>query len=299
MPAFFVISGYLYRPRQCLKTIKCLVIPIIIYSTVNLVFKFALDMTRHGCIDLFHYATMSWRAFYAVAWGKDGYVTLFVGVWFVVVLALCRCLMGDVKYFKFISQHYIELALLMMLWMVCEKHIFPTNSSDIQDMYLYRVLSCFPFMALGKFIKEQQLQLVGFMSYKLPPPKNLQGTLSKILILILGIIVVLDNGLVYVWSNDYGDNTFVFFTGAIILSFSLFKACNYLKANMFIKTISNGTLMILGVHSITIVVFHNALELCHIANTSIEPWIVGLLTMFVCYYPIQWLSLKFPILLGK
>lgn len=27
MPAFFVISGYLYRPRQCLKTIKCLVIP--------------------------------------------------------------------------------------------------------------------------------------------------------------------------------------------------------------------------------------------------------------------------------
>ena len=68
MPAFFVISGYLYRPRQCLKTIKCLVIPIIIYSTVNLVFKFALDMTRHGCIDLFHYATMSWRAFYAVAW---------------------------------------------------------------------------------------------------------------------------------------------------------------------------------------------------------------------------------------
>ena len=68
------------------------------------------------------------------------------------------------------------------------------------------------------------------MSYKLPPPKNLQGTLSKILILILGIIVVLDNGLVYVWSNDYGDNTFVFFTGAIILSFSLFKACNYLKS---------------------------------------------------------------------
>ena len=149
MPAFFVISGYLYRPRQCLKTIKCLVVPIIIYSTINLVFKFALDMTRQGCIDLFHYATMSWRAFYAVAWG---------------------CLMGDVKNFKFISQHYIELALLMMLWMVCEKYIFPTNSSDIQDTYLYRVLSCFPFMALGKFIKEEELQLVGFMNYKFPPP---------------------------------------------------------------------------------------------------------------------------------
>ena len=170
MPAFFIVSGYLYKPKDWRSTFKSLAIPIILYSGVNLAFKWALDLIRNGNIDIIHYATMSWKAYYAVAWGKDGYVSLFVGVWFIVVLALCRCLMGDVKHLKFVSNHYVEVALLMTLWMVCEKHFFAYNSSDIQGLYFYRVLSCYPFMALGKFLKERGSQVIDIKAQILPPP---------------------------------------------------------------------------------------------------------------------------------
>lgn len=47
MPAFFIISGYLYKPHNCLRTLKSFGIPILFFSAINLSFVL-LKMSMKG-----------------------------------------------------------------------------------------------------------------------------------------------------------------------------------------------------------------------------------------------------------
>lgn len=47
MPAFFIISGYLYKPHSCLRTLKSFGIPILFFSVINLSFVL-LKMSMKG-----------------------------------------------------------------------------------------------------------------------------------------------------------------------------------------------------------------------------------------------------------
>lgn len=169
MPAFFIISGYLYRPHDWKKTLKNYIVPIVFYSIINLFFKIGIDIIKGG-VDWCHYATMSWKAYYSVAFGSEGYITLFPGVWFIVVLMFCRFLSGDVIVCLHILKYYKELALLFVIWIISEPLFFSSTTSCIQDLYLYRVLSCFPFVAIGMFMKEHKHILNRLNYCQLPPP---------------------------------------------------------------------------------------------------------------------------------
>ena len=164
MPAFFIISGYLYRPHNWRRTFRSFAIPVLVFSIINLFFQIGFDFIKTGEVDWQRYALNSWKAYYSVAWGPEGFVTLFTGVWFIVVLMLCRFLLGDIKLFQSIHRYYKEIALLMVIWMFSEPFLFPSNKRTIQDLYFYRVLSCFPFMAFGIFMKEQAQERKGYDS---------------------------------------------------------------------------------------------------------------------------------------
>lgn len=47
MPAFFIISGYLYKPHKCWRTLKSFGIPILFFSAINLCF-IILKMSMKG-----------------------------------------------------------------------------------------------------------------------------------------------------------------------------------------------------------------------------------------------------------
>lgn len=170
MPAFFIVSGYLYHTHDWRKTLRSFIVPVVFFSIINLFFKIGIDIISTGEPKWFQYAVMSWKAYYSVAWGSDGYVTLFTGVWFIIVLMFCRFLLGDMKCFQLIRKYYREIALLMVIWMIAESFFFSSNTSYVQDLYLYRVLSCFPFMALGIFMKEHILNRITLNSNKFTPP---------------------------------------------------------------------------------------------------------------------------------
>lgn len=40
MPAFFILSGYLYKPKKWYKTLKCMLIPILFFHSSDLYFIF-------------------------------------------------------------------------------------------------------------------------------------------------------------------------------------------------------------------------------------------------------------------
>ena len=51
MPAFFIISGYLYKPHPLMKTIKSFGVPILFFSMVNLALIFGKMLLKGESVD--------------------------------------------------------------------------------------------------------------------------------------------------------------------------------------------------------------------------------------------------------
>lgn len=281
MPAFFVISGYLYHPTDWKKTTKRLILPVLFYSIINVCFMMLVDKLKTGTIDIERYATMSWTSYYTVAWPDKGYITPFMGVWFIVVLWFCRMLLGDIPQLTWIRRHCYPIALFMTAWMIAEPLVFPHNSSVIQDLYIYRTFSCFPFMVLGILLHERNDLKTQLFSCRWP-------YLAAMTALFLAM--TLRNGYVSIWSNEYGNNSIVYFANGAIASILLITVCRYFKQSSIIETFSKGTLLILGLHPICIFVGYNILKHFNLFGTFIYPWLVGFFTLAVCYYPIRFFS---------
>ena len=51
MPAFFIISGYLYKPHPLMKAIKSFGVPILFFSMVNLALIFGKMLSKGESVD--------------------------------------------------------------------------------------------------------------------------------------------------------------------------------------------------------------------------------------------------------
>lgn len=117
MPAFFVISGYLYKPHNFIHTIKSFGIPIIFFSSINLLIVL-MNMYRVGePIVFLSILSRIIPPFYKNACADD--ITLFRGVWFVVVLFLMRLLMGDLPW---LSSTYKNIKWITILLIITSVH---------------------------------------------------------------------------------------------------------------------------------------------------------------------------------
>ena len=103
MPAFFIISGYLYKSHSLLKTLKSLGIPVLIFSIVNLLY-YSLKLYVKGELDIIDLLSKCYQPYYKCNLGD--YISLFRGVWFIVVLFFMRILLGDIKMFLPIKKYY-------------------------------------------------------------------------------------------------------------------------------------------------------------------------------------------------
>lgn len=105
-------------------------------------------------------------------------------------------------------------------------------------------------------------------------------------------------GFVSIWSNNYGDDTLRFFINAIVASLFLFTICLYLPKRKFSEILSQGTFMILGLHSIIITISRFVLTKIGV-NGLLQPWIVGFITLIFFYIPIKYSLKQLKILLAK
>lgn len=135
VPAFFVISGYLYKKTHWYQTLISFLIPIVVFSIVNL---FLGLYGSFGNNALFVYKLDDTRP-------------LFTGLWFLEVLFVGRLLLGDAG-FSYIKNHYKLFAVLTIVMS------FIIDVFDIElTWYISRIIQCFPFLCLGIYLKEKKL----------------------------------------------------------------------------------------------------------------------------------------------
>ena len=273
MPALFVISGYLYKPRPWTKTLLSFGIPVAFFSLINLFFLlFIGEVKINQLISL----EIFYRFFhYRYGLGEG----LFCGDWFLWALLGLRLLFGDICPFEKEKRWYVILSLIAVLYMSLESY-FISIDSIFRGLYIGRLIPSMPFFCFGLYLKFKKID-----------PQRMSIVLF-ILTLFVSLIVPIINGSCSINSNNYGLSYMLFFIGAVFSTIVLFKIAAYIPMNMFVYFISRGTLLILGLH----IPIMRALDL--FLPTSFHD-LLSLFVLPLCYFPIMSLDKKFPVLLGK
>lgn len=288
MPAFFIISGYLYHPHKWWQTLRSFFVPILFFSSVNFLI-YALPKILKGTFSTVHLAERMLIPF----WGpgslqEEEYIYLFPGVWFVIALLLCRLFMGDFSSFSWVRKYKYYVLFFLLGFLVIEPFLFPNN--PLRPYKFYRFIPSFPFVLFGYCLKNRM---------------DLSRISFPIAIVLMSLFVMISfwNGYTNILNYKFGHSYIVFGVNACIASIVLYRYCVVLKDNSYVRFISIGTMLILAMN-INLKIFFNLLFEkiglgTIITDHYVYPWILGLLIIIACYWPIRWLLHYCPILLGK
>lgn len=273
MPALFVISGYLYKPHSWKRTVVSYGIPVMFYSLINICFLLIIgDLKVNTIISkdvffrLFHYR-------YGLG---DGF---FMGDWFIWSLLGLRLFFGDVKIMPPFKRYYIYISIFVIVYMSFESYLVSIDTL-FRGWYIGRLIPSLPFFCFGFYLKECKWK---------------PQCLSLYIIIFLAFVFIylpLVNGSCSINSNEYGLSYVVFFVNAIASTLFLFSISYVIPSTPFVKTISKGTLLILGLH----IPMMKTLDF--ILPNYCDP-LIPFMAVLLCYYPIKWFDKCCPILLGK
>lgn len=288
MPAFFLISGYLYRPHHWMKTVKSLLLPVAFFSCVNFII-YAFPKLVKGTFDAGHLL----ERLISPYWGGHIHFTedpiiLFPGVWFVFALFWGRMLMGDIKCFSFVTKYWKASLLLLVLFLIIEPFVLDHNPLRAYKWYL--TVPSLPFLLLGYGMKINIRQF------------SIKAWMIGLASLVFAA-VSLWNGRSEILSYTWGHSYIVYYLNAILGSLFLFTLCSKFRQSKVIEVFSKGTLLVLAFNFVLRAWFQLLFEKIGLgimtSNHNVYPWFVGLLIMVACYYPIKWLLKNCPVLLGK
>ena len=287
VPGFFFISGYLYRPHAWQRTLKSFGIPILFFSLINLAFILLKVYTSKDHLPMSLICNNILSGYWFA--GEMNNFVLFPGIWFIEVLFVCRLLMGDISKISFFRQNALFTAIVLISATLLLSYIdLPVQ---LTSPCIFRVISCFPFVLLGYYAKEANWVDLKRKGKKLP------------IIIAAGLLyfaVFYQMGYINIWSNNYGNNYLDFFIYACAASAFLFTFCQILPKSKFAEVTSKGTLLILGIHMIFITVLRHIFnKMGFEAENEMICWIISVITLFLCYFPIRWCMTHAPILIGK
>jgi hypothetical protein len=122
MPALFIISGYLYKPRSWIKTIMSFGIPVAFCSLLNLGFLMAIQEIPVS--SLFSKEVFFRFVHYRYGLG-DG---LYMGDWFIWALLGLRLLFGDIRTLMILKKYYLFIGVFVILYMSVENSLITINT---------------------------------------------------------------------------------------------------------------------------------------------------------------------------
>ncbi len=295
MPAFFIISGFLYHRHGAWRTFISFVVPIMFYTAIIFGVHIIQDCIQNGYwnyqLDLGHFWHRVLEQFILRNSSNPyGIIELF-WIWFIVALIVARFLCGDIKWFSLtLKYRYVTLAVLL-LWLTIEPMIWDYIS--IKDVKLYYGIYALPFFITGYIVKDLKFDVS-----KIHP-------LIILLSFVLYVIITLISPRFDMMNYQCGPTFMVFYINAICGSLALFGFCSKLPQSRLAEVFSIGTLLILTLHMpldfFILPVFHrigltppNTLFVSYLI-----PWLEMGVVLLVTYYPITWLNMHFPLLLGK
>lgn len=281
MPAFFIISGYLFRPHNWKSLLIRYCIPVLFFSFINLCYNLAFEYLRGNSINIAQYLLDYIPPFYRYAPHTP---SLFPGIWFIEGLLCCQLLLG----IPWIYRNYKVVGCMCILFSSLQT--FFIGNSELQYYYLFRIPAILPFLCLGIYIK-------GKIQYS-----NIQySILNKIIIIItLTIVILLSllNGTIDMISNTFGINYIIFFINATIVSLLFFHVCACFCQKKYIEILSNGTLLILGTHMIYISIWNTITGHINI-NRQFSATFISLIVLICSIYFTKKVAKNHPRLLGK
>lgn len=273
MPALFIISGYLYKPRSWIKTILSFGIPVAFYSLLNLGFLLAI---REISVSSLFSKEVFFRFVHYRYGLSDG---LYMGDWFIWALLGLRLFFGDIKPLLILKRYYLIIGVFVILYMSVENSFLNINTI-FRGWYIGLLVPSLPFFCFGFFLKDK-----GWTPYTI--------SLYCIILLIAAFLIIpIINGASSINSQKYGCSYALFFINASASSLLVFVLSNHIPSTNFSTVVSKGTLLILGIHMPLIKILNVLLPLYFLYLTPI-------IVMLLCYYPIKWLDIWCPLLLGR
>ncbi len=290
MPAFFIISGYLYHQNHWWKTVRSLVIPVFLFSLINFIVIVSFQKIK-GTFSSDHLLERVLIPF----WGPgklpvEDYITLFPGVWFIIALFLGRLLLGDLFVRSWFTKFWKPILMLLVFFLTIEPFIVPNNPFHSYKFYL--VVPSMPFLLLGYGMRKGIYYIINWINFW----KCMLG-------ITFFVIIALKYGSAQIWNCEYGDCYVLFFANAVVGSLFFFYLCGKIPKCISAELFSKGTLLIMAFNFVLRTFFFSLYSkivpdsLLH--EELFKPWIIASLIMIVCYYPIKWLLRFFPIILGK
>lgn len=273
MPALFIISGYLYKPRPWHKTFLSFGVPVAFYSLLNLCFLVAI---REIPVSSICSKEMFFRFFHYRYGLGDG---LYMGDWFIWALLGLRLLFGDIKYFSLFRKYFYIIGACVILYMSIESYLLNIDRV-FRGWYIGLFIPSLPFFCLGFLLKDNKWN------------PNTVSNSCLFLLFILFLLMPMLNGLCSINSHEYGYSYAIYFINASASTLLVFVISYRIPSTRFCTVISKGTLLILGIHMPLIKILNGLLPL----NFS---YAVPVVVLILCYFPIKWLDKWCPPLLGR
>lgn len=273
MPAFFVISGYLYHPHHYLRTIRSFMIPVIVFTLLRFI---ELIMTRGCTYTVMHFDFLQYR--YGLGTGYFG------GIWFLWALLGCRLIMGDIPWFGKISNYAWLVGLLAMIITLLDEWHFINIDSIFRGYFIARSIPALPFFVCGFYMRKYKLN------------KYCLSWSFFWVYLIIYFVISPINKASGLNANSYGFSYFIYFVNALAGTFVLLSLCRYIPKSSFFETTSIGTLFVLGIH-LTIYDLLNLVTPVYLQD--IKLLLFPVVTLFISYPLIRFSRKYCQWLLGK
>ena len=145
MPAFFIISGYLFRPHHWKNVLIRYCIPVLFFSFINLCYNLTFEYLRGNSVNVIQYLLNCIPPFYRY---RPHVPSLFTGIWFIEGLLYCQLLL----HIPWIHRNYKEVGCICILFSSLQ--MFFIENTELQYYYLYRIPAILPFLCFGIYIKE-------------------------------------------------------------------------------------------------------------------------------------------------
>ncbi|MFR8943204.1 MAG: acyltransferase family protein [Bacteroides eggerthii] len=278
MPAFFIISGYLFRPHNWRSLLIRYCIPVLFFSLINLCYNLTFEYLRGSSINITQYLLEYIPPFYRYTPHTP---SLFPGIWFIEGLLCCQLLLG----IPWIYRNYKVVGCMCVLFSSLQT-VFIGNT-ELQYYYIFRIPAILPFLCLGIYIKKIF---------------NIQYSIFNKIIIIITLIIVIPlsllNGTIDMISNTFGINYIIFFVNAAITSLLFFHICACFSPKRSIEILSNGTLLILGTHMIYISIWNTITGHINI-NRQFSATFISLIVLICSIYFTKKAANNHSCLLGK
>lgn len=266
MPAFFIVSGFLYKRRSFVNSFLSFFLPVVFFSLFNLLYVYFSDGRLSECV------------FFEFQWGKG--INLFVGLWFIQVLMVSRFIVGDAIPFVLKEKYAIIIGIVCILLTMT----LPAITNIGKSWYIYRFFPSFPFFIVGFWAKKHE--------YLLKKANPLFLGISIIIVLIS----VLYNGKCDIFGLIFGKSYLLFFANAVASFYILTMLFQPCRESLLIRNISNGTMAILGLHLPMISILKSIFP----STLNGLFFILGPIVVYFILYPVIMFCLKScPFVLGK